>query len=74
MEDKVSIRGRTARRMVRFANQFPLWSEKMQSGELRLKLYEREKKWECPKHLELETFEENNVFFETNEWKQNLPC
>lgn len=72
MEDKVSIRGRTARRMVRFANQFPLWSEKMQSGELRLKLYEREKKWECPKHLELETFEENNVLMEWLKKKETV--
>ena len=53
MRDKISIRGRTARKMVHLANHFPLWSDKMQSGELRMKLNEREKMWICPKHLEL---------------------
>lgn len=51
MEDRISIRGRTARKMVRLANHFPLLGAKAQSGEFRQKLYRHEKKWECPEHL-----------------------
>lgn len=51
MEQQISIRGRTARHMVRLANHFPVIGAKAQSGELRKKLNEREKKWECPEHL-----------------------
>lgn len=51
MEQQISIRGRTARHMVRLANHFPVIGAKAQSGELRRKLNEREKKWECPEHL-----------------------
>lgn len=52
MSERVSIRGRTARRMVRLANHFPGIGAKAQNGELRRKLNEHEKKWECPEHLE----------------------
>ena len=54
MENRVSIRGRTARKMVHFANHFPLPGGKSSNGELRKKLSEREKMWECPEHLEME--------------------
>lgn len=54
MEQKISIRGRTARRMVQLANHFPLFGNKAQNGELRTKLAEREKIWACPAHLQLE--------------------
>lgn len=54
MENRVSIRGRTARKMVHFANHFPLLGGKSPSGEVRKKLSEREKMWECPEHLEWE--------------------
>lgn len=49
MEDRVSIRGRTARRMVRIANHLP----GKRAGELRMRLSERERMWQCPEHLEL---------------------
>lgn len=54
MNQKTSIRGRTARKMVRIANHFPVLGAKAQRGELREKLNERQKKWDCPEHLKLE--------------------
>ena len=52
MEQRISIRGRTARKMVKMANHMPYFGHKAQTGELRAKISEREKLWECPNHLE----------------------
>ena len=52
MDQQISIRGRTARKMVKVANHMPIIGHKAQTGELRAKLSEREKLWECPAHLE----------------------
>ena len=52
MEQRISIRGRTARKMVKMANHMPYLGHKAQTGELRAKISEREKLWECPNHLE----------------------
>lgn len=49
MEKRVSVRGRTARRVVRLANHLP----GSNAGELRMRLSERERLWQCPEHLEL---------------------
>ncbi len=57
MEDKISIRGRTARNMVRLANHLPVFGNMMQNGEVRKRLSERERPWECPEHLLLERLE-----------------
>lgn len=54
-ENRISIRGRTARRVVRLANHMPLLGAG--GGRLRMKRNEREKMWECPEHLELQTIE-----------------
>ncbi|MDO5155199.1 MAG: alpha/beta hydrolase [Eubacteriales bacterium] len=54
MEEKISIRGRTARHMVKIANHFPVVGAKARSGDLRKKLNQREKEWECPDHFVLE--------------------
>lgn len=51
MEDRISIRGRTARKMVKVANHLPLPGGQSQAGQLRAKLYQRERMWECPEHL-----------------------
>ena len=51
MEQQISIRGRTARKMVKVANHMPFLGHKAQSGELRARLSERERLWECPEHL-----------------------
>lgn len=64
MERRTSIRGRTARKMVRLANHFPLFGTKAQRGELRMKLSEREKIWECPAHLQLEVIQMENFIME----------
>lgn len=64
MKDRISIRGRTARKMVHFANHFPLLGEKAQNGELRKKLNEREKMWECPEHLDLKTIQTEHFSME----------
>lgn len=61
MSERVSIRGRTARHMVRLANHFPGIGAMAQNGELRKKLNEREKKWACPEHLDF-TFIEMEHF------------
>lgn len=71
MEEKVSIRGRTARRMVRLANHFPVIGPKAQSGELRQKLNQREKSWECPSHLEHTVIETDNFSMELLQNKQS---
>lgn len=49
MEKRVSVRGRTARRVVQLANHLP----GSNAGELRMRLSERERLWQCPGHLEL---------------------
>ncbi len=51
MKEKNSIRGRAARHVVRLANHIPLY--KGNAMELRMKLSERERLWQCPPHLEL---------------------
>lgn len=56
MKNKISIRGRTARKMVQFVNHLPFIGPNT-SGEIRMKLSERERLWECPKHLEVEHIE-----------------
>ena len=53
MEQHISIRGRTARKMVKVANHMPILGHKAQNGELRARLSEHEKLWECPEHLML---------------------
>ncbi|MCM1178882.1 MAG: alpha/beta hydrolase [Clostridium sp.] len=53
MEKKVSVRGRTARRVVRLANHLPGSS----AGEFRMRLSERERLWQCPEHLQLITLQ-----------------
>lgn len=70
MQNRVSIRGRTARRMVKIANHNPIVGERAQSGELRRVLSEREKLWECPEHLALNRIEMNNFSMELLQPKQ----
>lgn len=72
MEERNSIRGKTARKMVYAANHFPILSEKAQNGELRKKLYEREKDWECPDHLEQVVFEMEHFSMELLHRKEGL--
>ena len=61
MEQQISIRGRTARKMIKMANHMPIIGHKAQSGEIRAKLSERERLWECPGHLEV-SFIDMNLF------------
>lgn len=51
MRDKLSIRGRAARHVVNMANHLPLYQGN--AMELRMRLSERERLWQCPEHLEL---------------------
>ena len=69
MEERISIRGRTARRMVRIANHFPLG--KGHAGELRMRLSERERMWHCPEHLELLQLKMDNFSMELLQSKHN---
>ena len=52
MNEKNSIRGRTARKVVRIVHQLPYFGHLAQNGELQRRLIAREKKWQCPAHLE----------------------
>ncbi len=52
--DKLSIRGKTARHLVEVAHHFPLIKDCVNDGTSRQKLYEKEKTWICPQHLNLE--------------------
>ncbi len=63
-EQRISIRGRTARKMVKVANHFPVLGNKAQNGELRARLSEREKIWVCPEHLEKTDIEMTNFTME----------
>lgn len=59
--DKVSIRGRTARKVVKLANHFPVPGGPQRREFLRQRINERERKWECPegfllKEIEMEHF------------------
>lgn len=59
--DKVSIRGRTARKVVKIANHFPVPGGQQRRDDLRQRINERERKWECPegfllKEIEMEHF------------------
>lgn len=51
MENKISIRGRMARKMVELANHLSPVAEANQKNELREKLFSRD--WKCPEHLQL---------------------
>lgn len=72
MSERVSIRGRTARHMVRLANHFPGIRTKAQSGELRRKLNEHEKKWECPEHLDFSRIKMEHFMMELISKKQQM--
>ena len=52
MDEKNSIRGRTARKVVQIAHHLPYFGHKAQNGELQRKFIAREKEWVCPAHLE----------------------
>ena len=51
MENKISIRGRMARKMVEIANHMSQTTENGCKNELREKLLARD--WKCPEHLQL---------------------
>ena len=57
MNQQISIRGRTARKMVKVANHMPFIGHKAQTGELREKMTMKEKAWECPEHLKLDVID-----------------
>ena len=57
VKKQVSLRGRTAKKVVYAVNHFPGLSDKTQNGERRRKINESEKEWECPDHLERNVFE-----------------
>lgn len=68
MEKRVSVRGRTARRVVRIANHLP----GSNAGELRMRLSERERLWQCPEHLELIPIHMEHFSMELLRRKQNV--
>lgn len=51
MENKISVRGRMARKMVELANHLSPVAEQGSKNELREKLFTRD--WKCPAHLQL---------------------
>lgn len=54
---QVSLRGRTARKMVEVANHLPVLGHMSQNGELQARRNEREKEWKCPEGYTLERIE-----------------
>ncbi len=71
MEDRISIRGRTARKMVKVANHLPFPGGSGQAGQLRAKLYQRERMWECPDHLQLQVIAMEQFTMELLSRKEN---
>ena len=58
---QVSLRGRTARKVVEVANHLPVLGHMSQNGELQARRNEREKEWKCPEgytliHVDPECF------------------
>ncbi len=64
MNEKVSLKGRTARHIVRLYNHLPGIGKKAQSGELRKRLSEKEKEWAVPEGLKLNTITLDNCTME----------
>ena len=62
MENKISVRGRMARKMVEIANHLSPVAEQGSKSELREKLFEKD--WKCPAHLQLIGIEMENFRME----------
>ncbi len=62
MDNKVSVRGRMARKMVEIANNISSVTEEGSKSELRAKLLDKE--WKCPEKLQLIGIEMDNFFME----------
>ena len=59
--EPISLRGRTARKVVEVANHLPVLGHMSQNGELQARRNEHEKEWKCPegyllRHIDLEHF------------------
>ncbi len=71
MENKISVRGRMARKMVELANHLSPVAEQGSKNELREKLFAKD--WKCPAHLQLIGIEMENFQMELlREQKQEL--
>lgn len=71
MENKISVRGRMARKMVELANHLSPVAEQGSKNELREKLFAKD--WKCPAHLQLIGIEMENFHMELlREQKQEL--
>ena len=71
MENKISVRGRMARKMVELANHLSPVAEQGSKNELREKLFAKD--WKCPVHLQLIGIEMENFYMELlREQKQEL--
>ena len=71
MENKISVRGRMARKMVELANHLSPVAEQGSKNELREKLFAKD--WKCPAHLQLLGIEMENFQMELlREQKQEL--
>ncbi len=71
MENKISVRGRMARKMVELANHLSPVAEQGSKNELREKLFEKD--WKCPTHLQLIGIEMENFHMELlREQKRNV--
>lgn len=71
MENKISVRGRMARKMVELANHLSPVAEQGSKNELREKLFAKD--WKCPVHLQLIGIEMENFRMELlREQKQEL--
>lgn len=62
MENKISVRGRMARKMVELANHLSPVAEQGSKNELREKLFAKD--WKCPAHLQLIGIEMENFHME----------
>ena len=54
MKQRVSVRGRMAYKLVRFATGMPVLGELIQNGDLRRRMQGKERRWKCPSHLQWE--------------------
>ncbi len=63
-KEEISLRGKTARHIVKVANNFPFLGQLRRNGQLQNLISEHEREWKCPDHLKNTVIETENFKME----------
>ena len=63
-KEEISLRGKTARHIVKVANNFPFLGQLRRNGQLQNLISEHEREWKCPDHLKNSVIETENFKME----------